>query len=222
MPNEQIYPQYFAQPMQQGEDKTKEIYMDLVSNREVPKRSRIWAYKQNDEEVAIRSTMIDGMPGMPLETGMPNPDVFQQGEDVVFALLLIQEGVRVQQADYDITVFLKSSAHSTTLLATYTIGSGLAEMNDTAGMYTLTIPSELTSTLLAGAYYLAVQIKEKVSVSRFERRFIALQHNFCIEYGLFSPNIVNARQQQVEMEAKNTPTEPIAVATGGYPNVGRT
>ena len=62
-------------------------YSEIFEGYEVTKESKISARTANRHEKtpAVRAV---GVPGIPFERGEPNPDVFYQGEDIVYDLYL--------------------------------------------------------------------------------------------------------------------------------------
>lgn len=133
--------------------------------------------------------LVDGIPGVPFDRGVPNPDVFYQGEDFVYDLFLHYAGAVVTKEDYDITVRVKTSPRTFKIVWQGTLGTGVYAIDpQRPGYYEVWIPADCTSALHAGTYFLDVVIKEKVGEGkgRYDRKFVVLQHMFNVEYSNFS------------------------------------
>lgn len=135
------------------------------------------------------SLVIDGIPGIPFEAGTPNPDVFYQGEDIVYDLFLFYNGDAVSLEDYDIKVGIKTSPRAYEMTFEASIDNGLYIVPGDKGYYELWIPSAITSEMLAGSYYLDVILIEKVGrgKGKFDRKHVLLQGHFNVEYSNYSP-----------------------------------
>lgn len=181
-------PQFFA-PDALGN--SQPIYKAILENLETLESSQIKARnRQFKNNLPSSSMVIDGMPGIPFERTTPNPDVFYQGEDIVYDLLLINDGKKVVVDEYDIVVAVKTSPRATKMSYEAVLDNGLFAVANSPGYYELWIPSVITSGLLAGTYYLNVMLVEKVGAGagKYDRKYIALQTYFNLEYSNYSPN----------------------------------
>jgi hypothetical protein len=150
---------------------------------------------QNKEPwYAASSFGVDGTPGIPFERGAPNPDLFYQGEDIVFDLLLVHDGKKVTSNDFKIQAIVKTSPRAVGEIYSAELDKGIDPWPNTPGYFELWIPSSITATMLPGTYILAVQISERIGQGsgKYDRKHIALQHYFNIEYSNFSTTVENS------------------------------
>lgn len=159
-------------------------------------------------------TDFEGLPGLPIyERRDPNPDIFYQGEDMVFDLQLYFEGSPVLVDDYELIAIVKINPRSFNPVWTGVLDGGIYRMLDKPGHYELWIPAEQTAKLLAGSYFLDIQIKERVGAGegKYDRKYVLLQHIFNIEYSNFSEtpetleNINDINRGQIEGTWPNKP-----------------
>ena len=82
-----------------------EINKVISENSEKLQTSEIRARSTQNKEPWYTSNSFgaDGNPGIPFERGIPNPDTFFQGEDIVFDMLLIQDGKKVTSENFDLS-----------------------------------------------------------------------------------------------------------------------
>jgi hypothetical protein len=135
-------------------------------------------------------TVYAGLPGVPLfEEGQPNPDVYYQGEDIVYALYLEQAGSPVTHVDYDISAIVKTSPRAATVVWEGKVNAGLTPTPSLSGFYELWIPSVITEPLLAGSYFIDILITERIGTGQgaYDRKFVLAQTVFNLEYSNHSP-----------------------------------
>lgn len=178
-------PQFFT-PASRGDSQA--VYKTLVDNLEALQTSEIKARNRQFSVEPPTSLAIDGVPGIPFEAGTPNPDLFYQGEDIVYDLFLIHNGKPVAKEDYTVKVIIKSSPRAYTVNWQGELNSGVYPTPQGAGYYELWIPSTATEALYAGTYYLNVLIQERVGAGkgRFDRKYVLLQTYLNIAYSNFS------------------------------------
>lgn len=169
-------------------DLTADAYVDQLKTSAIKARNR-----QNSFSLVGNSSInVDGIPGVPFEAGTPNPDLFYQGEDIVYDMFLYYDGAPVSLEKYNVVVSVKSSSRAYNASWQGFPYNGIYKMEgpDSAeGYYEIWIPSAITANLFAGTYYLHVQIEEKIGAGtgRFDRKYVALQTYFNLEYSNFSP-----------------------------------
>ena len=157
--------------------------MSEESSSQIRSRSRQYRY------AAPIVVEFNGIPGVPLfERADPNPDLFYQGEDIVYDLLLIHAFEPVSAEDYDIVAVVKTSPRSVGIVWHGTLDNGVYPTPNQPGYYELWLPSIATEKLLAGTYYLDILIQERVGEGKgkYDRKYVLLQHIFNIEYSNFS------------------------------------
>jgi hypothetical protein len=185
--------QYFV-PTTTGD--SVEISKTISENAERLEISEIRARTSQAKEPWYTSPSfgIDGTPGIPFERGIPNPNVFSQGEDIVFDLLLVHDGKKVTSEDFQINVIVKTNPRAVGVIYAAELDKGIDPWPNTPGYFELWIPSSVTSGMLPGTYILAVQIAERVGqgAGKYDRKHIALQHYFNIEYSNFSTTVENS------------------------------
>jgi hypothetical protein len=179
-------PQFFT-PNVAGDCET--VRKVLVDNLETLQSSQIVARNRQIKNATGSTLALDGIPGIPFERGEPNPELFYQGEDVVYDLFLTHDGRPVTPAEYDIKALVKTSARAYTVMWQGTLDNGVYPTDlNTPGYYELWIPSSATASLFAGSYHLDIQIQERVGEGRgrYDRKYVLLQTVFNIEYSNFS------------------------------------
>jgi hypothetical protein len=162
-------------------------YSELLDGYEITKESRITPRVNNRHEKTPAVRAI-GVPGIPFERGEPNPDVFYQGEDIVYDLYLYFDGAPVSVADYDIMVMVKASPRAFTVVWEGKLDSGVYPIQNAPGLFEVWIPSSATEQLRAGTYHIDVQLVESLArgKGRHDRKHVLLQHVFNIDYSTFS------------------------------------
>jgi hypothetical protein len=178
-------PQFFT-PTATGDSAS--VYKEVINNLESLQSSKIKARGRQASASSTNTLILDGIPGIPYERSAPNPDVFYQGEDVVYDMYLLHDGAPVSSNAYDISVVIKSSPRASSATWEGSLDVGIYDSPDRPGFYELWIPSTATEGFIAGTYYLQVQIKEKIGAGRFPRRFVLLSTYFNIDYSNFSSN----------------------------------
>jgi hypothetical protein len=207
-------PQFFI-PNATGESVS--VYKTVIDNLEALQSSEIKARNRQPSVTTQTKTLIlDGIPGIPFDGGAPNPDVFYQGEDVVYDLYLLQDGDPVSSDVFDITAIVKPSPRANTTLWEGVIDAGVYTVPDRPGFYELWIPATTTETFIAGTYYLQVQTKEKTGAGRFPRRTVLLTTYFNIDYSNFSANPES--RNNADLRASVTAIWPNSPNTIGKPN----
>lgn len=182
---EDITPQYFA-PDATGN--SQEVYKVLIDNLESLQTSQIAV--RHSQRVAMSSMALDGMPGVPFEPGTPNPDLFLQGEDIVYDLFLFHDGKPVISDDYDIKILVKTSPRAYTVMWEGLLDAGIYPMSGSVGHYEVCIPATVTEKFFAGTYYLDVAVQERLGagLGRYDRKYVLLRTCFAVDYGNFSPS----------------------------------
>lgn len=184
MPDETT-PQFFI-PTATGDSVS--VYREVINNLESLQASEIKARNRQFSTSPTNTLILDGIPGVPFERSAPNPDVFYQGEDIVYDVYLLHDSLPVSSNTYDISAVVKSSPRAQSATWEGALDAGLYDTPDRPGFYELWIPSVVTEKFIAGTYYLQIQIKEKIGAGRFSRRFVLLSTYFNIDYSNFSPN----------------------------------
>jgi len=183
-----VIPQFFTQDA--GGD-SQSVYKAAIDNLVALQSSQMRARKEQNSPPEPYAIILDGIPGIPFEQGSnPNPDMFYQGEDIVYDVFLFHDGAPVDSTHYEVKVFVKTSPRAATVLWEGRLETGIYKMSGDAGYYEVWIPSAATSTFFAGTYYITVLIQERVGEGkgRFDRKYVMLNQCFNIEYGNFSPN----------------------------------
>jgi hypothetical protein len=177
---------YFFSPNVNGEATS---VPRVVSDNTVALQSSVIKARNSQAPLPNSSLTIDSIPGIPFERGTPNPDLFYQGEDIVYDLFLFN-GEIVTSDDYDILAILKTSPRAYTVAWQGSLDLGIYPVTNQSGYYELWIPSNITSNLLAGTYYLDVLVREKMGAGkgRFDRKYVLVQTSLNIEYSNFSPS----------------------------------
>lgn len=163
------------------------VYKVVADNTEALRSSEIKARNRQFKNMPASTMGIDGVPGIPFERGLPNPDLFYQGEDVVYDIFLFN-GEPVSSEIYDVLVLVKTSPRAYQIVWQGSLDNGVYPTPNESGYYEVWIPSSVTTAFFAGTYYLDVLIREKLGSGkgRFDRKYLALQTNFNIEYSNFS------------------------------------
>jgi hypothetical protein len=184
MPDD-LTPQYFA-PDAQGNNQA--IYKTIVDNLEALKTSTMVARNRQFKVMPTSTLVLDGIPGIPFERSLPNPDLFYQGEDIVYDMFLFHDGSPVLAEDYDVQVSVKTSPRAVSTEWMGSFDNGIYSNPAGSGYYELWIPSAATEALYAGTYYVNVQIQERVGTGkgRYDRKYVLLQTYFSLEYSNFS------------------------------------
>ena len=164
------------------------VYKAVIDDLESLQSSEIKARGRQSKASPANTLMMDGLPGIPFERSAPNPDVFYQGEDIVYDVYLLHDGAPVSANLYDISAVVKSSPRTQSVAWEGSLDDGVYETPDNPGFYELWIPHTLTENFIAGTYYLQIQITEKTGTGRFPRRFVLVSTYFNIDYSNFSPN----------------------------------
>ena len=146
------------------------------------------------------SATIEGIPGIPFEPGISNPDSFFQGEDIIYDLFLFHDGKPVVKEDYDILASVKTSPRARGVIWTGNLELGIDPVANRAGYYEIWIPSDITGGMIAGTYYLNVMIKERFGAGKgkFDRKYVLLKTYFNIDYSNFSENLENRTNDKRE------------------------
>jgi hypothetical protein len=201
---------YFFSP--NGDDESVSV-PKIVSDNTVALQSSVIKARGSQANLPSSPLAIDSIPGIPFERGTPNPDLFYQGEDIVYDLFLFN-GEIVTSDDYEIRAILKTSARAYNAAWQGSLDLGIYPVVNQSGYYELWIPSNVTSNLLAGTYYLEVQVHEKMGRGngRFDRKYTLVKTNFNLEYSNFSPspetkanNPLAAKREGIEQVWPNQP-----------------
>jgi hypothetical protein len=203
-----------------GNGDSQQVYKTVLDGLESLQTSEIRARNGSKEQPPAPSLIIDGIPGIPFERTLRNPDVFYQGEDIVYDVVLRYNGGFVASENYDVRVIVKSSPRAQTAAWEGYLDNGVYEDKTRPGYFEIWIPSAITSNFLAGSYYLHVLLKEKLGSGsgRFDRQYVALQTHFNIDYSNFSP-APESRQPGAAQELRKaqTSTWPNSPDTIGRP-----
>jgi hypothetical protein len=167
--------------------------------------SHIRARNRQSPKHPIQSLAIDGVPGIPFEFGIPDPDVFYQGEDVIYDLFLVYDGNPVTVDKYDIKIGVKTSYRAQEFSFEASLDQGVYHFPEKPGYFELWIPNSITSQLFAGSYYINVLISDKIGQGTpyGDRKHILLQSMFNLEYSAFSPNPENALENSPDIKRHN-------------------
>lgn len=184
--NDNLTPQFYTPD---GKGDAQSVYKTAIDNLEVIKSSEIKARGRQRKATEIYYAALDNIPGIPFERGVPNPDTFYQGEDIVYDLFLFHEGANVSSDDYDINVLIKTSPRAYIAVWEGKLDFGVYKINNREGYYEVWIPSSVTAELLGGSYYVDVMITERIGKGggRYDRKYVLLQTVFNLEYSNFSP-----------------------------------
>lgn len=189
---------------------SEQIYKVVQEHIEYLKTSEIRARTGQTDRFANKMA-IDNIPGIPFEKGVPNPDTFYQGEDIVYDAYLFFDGKDVNIEDYDISVIVKSSARAYTPIWVGSLDFGIYPIKDEPGRFELWIPSVATEAFFVGSYYLDVQVTEKIGRGdgRYDRKHVLAQTIFNITYSNFSTNLeTNSREGARASRSDLEPTWP--------------
>jgi hypothetical protein len=170
-------------------------------NSRAPGKSSIVARGVSPTSTEENQLFLDGIPGAIFQRGEPNPDVFYQGDDVIYDVYLFFRGKPVTTDDYEIVVSVKPSPRAINDIWRATSESGLSEVKTSgAGYFEIWIPSQVTSEILAGSYYITVWVKEKFAATggKYDRSSVILTHIFNITYSAFSPKPETASSESFE------------------------
>lgn len=177
---------YFFTPNLNGE---ASVVPKVVSDNTVTLKSSQIAPRNRQSTPPVSPLALDSLPGIPFERGTPNPDLFYQGEDIVYDVYLFN-GEPVISDDYDIYAILKTGPRAYRISWQGSLDLGIYPTPNQSGYYELWIPSNITSSLLAGTYFLDIMVQEKMGAgkARFDRKYVLLQTSFNLEYSNFSPS----------------------------------
>lgn len=215
MSDNDVTSQYFMPDANGGSQAVAKVIIDSMESLQ----TSVIKARGRQFKASIPSTLaIDGMPGIPFERGEPNPDVFFQGEDIVYDLFLFYDGKPVSSEEFDVLISVKTSPRaSTASWLGSTTDMGVYPAPTGSGYYEVWIPSSVTDNLMAGSYHLDVMIKEKIGSGkgRYDRKYAILQTYLNIDYGNFS-----TRPETAEASAANPLKR--SDATGVWPNTPNT
>lgn len=164
-------------------------------------------------------TVYAGLPGVPLfEEGEPNPDIFYQGEDIVYELYLEQDERPILHTDYEISAIIKTSPRASTVVWEGKVDSGITPNPGLSGFYELWFPSVATEKLLAGSYFIDILITERIGSGngKYDRKFVLARTSFNIDYSNHSPAPESRKVNAATvLRGGNEETWPNAVNTVG-------
>jgi hypothetical protein len=185
--NEDAIPQFFTPDVQNQSIGVRKVMVDGMEELE---SSQIRARSSQDAAEPQSSLAIDGIPGIPFEAGISNPDVFSQGEDIIYDIYLFHAGLPVAKEDYDILASVKTSPRAKGTIWSGKLEAGIYPTRSEPGYFELWIPSAATENLYAGTYYVDIMIQERFGSGkgRFDRKYVLLKSHFNIDYTNFSPN----------------------------------
>jgi hypothetical protein len=156
----------------------------------IPQKSMLQARGRQPEVARDSQMLTEGIPGIPFQEGSPNPDVFYQGDDIVYDAYLFFKGSPVTSEKYTILVSVKSSPRAVKTLWEGTIEDGVAEIKTAGpGYFEIWLPAASTAQAPAGSYYMAVWVKERFAAGggKYDRSGVIAENIFHIAYSIFSP-----------------------------------
>jgi hypothetical protein len=199
---------------------SQQIPSIIYDNIESLKMSVIQARERQYTSMPMQALALDGIPGLPIERGEPNPDIFYQGEDIIFDLFLYMDGKPVKSDEYEILASLKTSPRALNEIWAGSYGDGIDKSADTRdGYYELWISSACTERLLAGTYYLSIAVNQRLGEGKgkHDRKFVLLTHAFALGYSNFSKHpetmsnsSMSAKRSDAEPTWPNTPNTIVA------------
>jgi len=198
---------------------SQELHKAIISGLESLQTSELRARNRPPELTPIPSLLIDGIPGIPFERTIRNPDVFFQGEDVIYDAIIRYNGGLVTSDNYDVLVSVKSSPRAQKATWEGFFDNGVYEDRTRPGCFEIWIPSASTANFLAGSYYLQVLLKERIGrgAGRFDRQYVVLQTYFNIDYSNFSP----APESRQPGEAQNIRNNTVSTWPNSPDTIGR-
>jgi hypothetical protein len=205
--------EYFT-PDSSGESKS--VYKVIVDNTEALQMSQMEARNRQYKARPSSTIALDGIPGIPFERNQPNPDVFYQGEDIVYDVFLFHEGQPVSSDAYDVKVSVKTSPRAYETIWFGSVDNGIYPAPKGSGNYELWIPSAITEKFLAGSYYVDILIQERVGsgTGRYDRKYVLLQRIFNVDYSNFSAS--------PESRSQKSPKDLRSAIEETWPNVADT
>lgn len=201
---------------------SQEVYKAVIDGLESLRVSELRARNRQFKINSVPTIILDGIPGVPFEKSNPNPDVFYQGEDIIYDAVLIYNGKYVNTDDHEILVRVKKTPRDPSPSWEGFLDNGVYEYKETPGKFEFWIPSTVSGSFLAGSYFLQVLLKEKIGrgAGRFDRRYVILETYFNIDYGNFSPAPESRQPGEAQQLRSNLPsTWPNAPDTVGRPPV---
>jgi hypothetical protein len=187
--------------------------------------SELRARNRQSELAPIPSLILDGIPGIPFEKTLANPDLFYQGEDIIYDAVLVYNSEYVSSTDYDVIVSVKRTPRDQTAVWEGVLDNGVYEIKEQPGRFEIWIPSTVTGTFLSGSYYLQVLLREKLGrgKGRFDRQYVILRTHFNIDYSNFSP-AAESRQTGAGQNLRNNlqatwPNAPDTIGKTPIPDV---
>ena len=127
--------------------------------------------------------------GYPESTGTPEAPEFSQGEDISFKIYLQQKNHEPLSPDkWNIHVLVKKNIYAKTTVWEGTLDNGVYKHNS-IGCFNIIIPSEVTSMLPAGTYWMTLQAKQRLGQGEIKDQTIDLiSQPFIISYTASSPH----------------------------------
>lgn len=135
-------------------------------------------------DVFYTTKNLDGTPEPP---GKPTPIDFYQGEDIVFEVFLNFQDKAISTNEWDVNAYVKTNKHAEELIWSGELNNGLYK-GVKEGMFKIVIPSETTTTMLAGTYWLALTIHEKSGKGPKDLDYVILNQPFSVNYSAASKN----------------------------------
>lgn len=127
---------------------------------------------------------LDGIPEPP---GKSVPIDFYQGDSIILDVFLNYEGEPVNISKWNIKGTVKKNQYAQKVLWVATLNDGCYKL-EKAGFFRFLIPASDTAKFLAGTYWLAVSIAEKLGSDQKDLEFILVNQPFSINYSVGSPN----------------------------------
>lgn len=204
---------------------SEEVHKTIIDGLEALRVSEIRARSRQYKPNIVSPILVDGIPGIPFEKANSNPDIFYQGEDIIYDAVLIYNGNYVNTDDHTVLVCVKKTPRDPAPSWEGFLDNGVYEDKGVPGKFEFWIPSAVSSNFLAGSYFLQVQLQEKIGkgLGRFDRRYIILETYFNIDYGNFSP-APESRQPGAAQQLRNNltatwPNAPDTVGKSPIPDV---
>lgn len=155
----------------------------------IPLKSMLQARGHQPMKAMDTQMLTEGIPGVPFQEGVPNPDVFYQGDDIVYDAYLFFKGEPVTSEKYTILVSIKASPRAVRSLWNGTVEDGLSELKTAGpGYFEIWIPAASTASAPAGSYYMTIWVKERFAAGggKYDRSGVIAEHIFNIAYSNFS------------------------------------
>lgn len=132
---------------------------------------------------------------------------FYQGDSIELDVYLNIDNQPVLENDWNIKAIVKKNVYANNIIWQGEYRNGI-EKNDTAGYYKITIPSVVTSTSLAGTYWMDVVVTEKNGKGTTDRSFVVVHQPFMLNYTVASPHPTSSSPYSGLRRGNVEPTMP--------------